>query len=319
MNFIFDPLSVDVILYHAKCSDGVGAAWPIWRENYYSMNKEIITKEVRHGSNHPKSSLIQGKNVVIVDFSYKRDVMLSLCSVAKSVVIIDHHTSAIEDLKDLENICPNYKGYFDVNRSGAQLSWDLVYPSKQRPWFVEIIADRDLWKWQIPNSLSIGKALFRKNWYTFEKMEEFYSMNEEETNKLIENLVKEGNDILSIEKSQIDHSCETAMICEFEGYRVKLATCRPSLRSEVGNKLIGDDCDFAAIWRYESESDQWIISLRGDGINPPNLTKLCEKYGGGGHPMACGFTIHGYSSKTLLNSNDKTKLAYGSIYDYFKV
>jgi oligoribonuclease NrnB/cAMP/cGMP phosphodiesterase (DHH superfamily) len=322
-----DPLIIDVVFYHASCPDGTGAAWPIWREHVKNIEagkitKHIQTYEVRHGEPYPD---ITGQSVAIVDFSYKRDIMKEICKVAKCVMVIDHHKTAIRELEGLEEEFDNYQGYLDVERSGAQLVWDLVYPKLKdsRPWFIDIIADRDLWKWEIPNSKFIGKALYHRDWYTFHTMDRMAEMSLDATESLKNELVKEGKFISSKEKKDIDYACGTAVLCDFEGFKVKLSSCHPTLRSEVGNILSNNGCDFAATWRYDFLSDSWWISLRGNNKSSLDLAKICEKFGGGGHPKACGFTIHGAGSPIWKNANEEQRkgLAFGGrgLHSYFKL
>jgi len=321
-----DPLDIDVVFYHAGCPDGTGAAWPIWRENMRSngsAGSALQTYEVKHGEPYPD---ITGKTVAIVDFSYKRSVMKKICEAAKFVIVIDHHKTAIRDLEGLETEIDNYRSYFDVERSGAQLVWDLVYPSERgdrRPWFIDVIADRDLWKWEIPNSKYIGKALYHRDWYTFQKMENMMEYTPLAIKELKDELAKEGKFISSREKKDIDYACGTAILCNFEGYKVKLSSCHPTLRSEVGNILSNNGCDFAATWRYDFLSDSWWISLRGNNKSPPDLAKICEKFGGGGHPKACGFTIHGEGSPIWKKAGEEERknLAFGErgLHSYFLI
>lgn len=321
--FWVNPIQFDIVLYHASCPDGTGAAWAIWTESTKEPEFRAIpleTYEVRHGEPYPN---IADKVVAIVDFSYKRSVMKEICKLAKFVTVIDHHKTAIRDLDGLEKEVDNYRGIFDVARSGAQLVWDLVHPNLPRPWFIDIIADRDLWKWEIPNSKYIGKALYHRDWYTFYTMNRMAEMSPDTTNELIIELIKEGRFISSKEKKDIDYACGTATLCEFEGYKVKLSSCHPTLRSEVGNILSNNGCDFAATWRYDFLSDSWWISLRGSNKNPLDLAKICEKFGGGGHPKACGFTIHGSGSKIWQNASKEQRknLAFGErgLHSYFTI
>ena len=42
---------IDIVLYHASCPDGTGAAWPFWREN--KDKNSFKACEVRHGEPYP--------------------------------------------------------------------------------------------------------------------------------------------------------------------------------------------------------------------------------------------------------------------------
>ncbi len=52
-------------------------------------------------------------------------------------------------------------------------------------------------------------------------------------------------------------------------------------------------------------------------------SKICEKFGGGGHPKACGFTIHGSGSPIWqkADSDQRKNLAFGErgLHSYFVI
>ncbi len=328
------PYSFDVCLYHFGCPDGIGGAFPFWRINRsrYEITTLLKTKVplpkvlpfdikgVKHNEPYPEE-LIREKNVVIVDFSYKRDVIKEMCRNATLVYILDHHETARRELEGLEKEFDNFGYIFDLDRSGAQIAWDWCYPDIPRPWFIEIIADRDLWKWEIPNAKEIGKALYHFEWYNWEKMEELTN-NLKDTPALIKKFTEQGRILLDIDTKDISYAVGTSKLCEFQGHRIRLSTCHPSLRSEVGNAAANMyDCDFAATWRYDVSTDQWWISLRGSKNCCIQLNQITEKFGGGGHPKACGFTIHGVDSNEWrrADTEKRSKMAHGTIRDYFKL
>ena len=60
---MLEPSSVNVVIYHADCTDGFGSAYSAWkllgnRAEYYPR---------KHGQEPPD---VKGKNVVILDFSF---------------------------------------------------------------------------------------------------------------------------------------------------------------------------------------------------------------------------------------------------------
>ena len=99
-----------VVIYHANCPDGFGSAWSFWKK----YGNDIEYYPANHGDPPPG---FDGKDLFIVDFSYPREILLSLKERANSVAVIDHHLSAQKDLGDLE-FC-----HFDMNHSGAYLAW----------------------------------------------------------------------------------------------------------------------------------------------------------------------------------------------------
>ena len=108
------------VLYHAGCPDGFGAAWACW--NKFGDNAEYIP--VKHGASPPN---VEGRNVIIVDFSYPEPILLEMERVAESLVLIDHHKSAIKELSHL-SFC-----HFDENFSGAYLAWKYFFGESSIP------------------------------------------------------------------------------------------------------------------------------------------------------------------------------------------
>jgi hypothetical protein len=54
------------------------------------------------------------------------------------VTLIDHHKTALEDLAGL----PSLHTFTDLERSGATLAWDYLFPDKPRPLLLGHIEDR---------------------------------------------------------------------------------------------------------------------------------------------------------------------------------
>jgi hypothetical protein len=160
----------DMVIYHFPCSDGICSAWCFWRKN-----RAVKLIPAKHGDPPPN---VKGKKVVIVDFSYKKDVILKMLCTAKHITILDHHESAEKELCDLKH--PNLTVIFDMKKSGAQLAWDYLHPQCEngtvnRSWIVEMIADRDLWKWEYSWSKAVGKATHIMGYHdSVEKIEELH-------------------------------------------------------------------------------------------------------------------------------------------------
>ena len=290
---------INTLIYHDKCPDGKGASWPFWRENQNGGKCTLNLYGLSHGQNPPN---VENQVVMIVDFCFPRAILEEMAKTAKKITILDHHESA---QKELEGELPsNVEAIFDMDRSGAQIAWDYVYPDQPRPWFIDVIADRDLWVWNIPNSKEIGKALSTEGYYTWEKMEEMYQMSFTTLGydeKFRKRMTKAGSRYIEQEEKEISSICSKAILAELttpggQKYIVKIVSCPSTYRSEVGNRLCerNADIDFAVMWQYDFLLDEWWISCRGKkskGVNLSVLTKQFQR--GGGHPNSAGFTIFG--------------------------
>lgn len=68
---------IDTVIYHYPCSDGMGAAYCVWK--YFQIHhpeKKVNYIPANIGALPPDG--LEGKNVLITDYSYKKDILLKL-------------------------------------------------------------------------------------------------------------------------------------------------------------------------------------------------------------------------------------------------
>ena len=114
---MIEPSSVNVIIYHADCTDGFGSAYSAWR----LLGNRSEYHACKHGTQPPD---VTGKNVVILDFSFDNATTKKMIEEANSLLVIDHHKSAMVELHDIANT------YFDMTKSGSILAWEFFHPGK---------------------------------------------------------------------------------------------------------------------------------------------------------------------------------------------
>jgi len=267
---MIEPTSVNCVIYHANCTDGFGAAYSAWkllgnRTEYYAC---------KHGTPPPD---VKGKNVVILDFSFNNTTTKKMIEEANSLLVIDHHKSAMVELHDISNT------HFDMTKSGAMLAWEWFHPGKEPPKFIRYIQDRDLWKWELDYSKEFSAA-FDMVPFEFEEFEKF------EDDSVFDDAVKRGSYILAYSKTVIKKVCEKAVERRFKGMKVMVVNSSHWM-SEIGSRL-APDCDFAMIWYYDHEDRINKISLRAfhDAVD---VSEIAKGFGGGGHKKAAGFQISG--------------------------
>lgn len=90
----------------------------------------------------------KNKKILICDFSFNEKMTQKLITNNDKVYIIDHHKTALENLK---NINEKHK-LIDMNHSGAHLVWTYFYPKKEIPPFVALVEDYDLWTYDYKNT-----------------------------------------------------------------------------------------------------------------------------------------------------------------------
>ncbi len=251
----------DVVLYHADCMDGFGAAWALWKR--FPQARYVA---VKHGNPPPDG--LQNQHVVMVDFSYHRETILELADQVASLYILDHHITAQDSLKDLPF------AYFDMNRSGAVLAWEWAH-TQPVPWLLQYVQDKDLWQWQLPGSREISAALASYP-FGFERWESLQ----------FETLKVEGTGILRSEKALVEKMATEVTMVSFAGHMVP-AVHSAVLTSQIGEYL-SEKHPFCLIWHQKDGRRYFSLRSKAGGIS---VADIAAKYGGGGHTHAAGFSI----------------------------
>ncbi len=258
-----------IVLYHANCEDGFGGAWVAWkkfgkRAEYIGVDPDILPKEK-----------FEGKKIFIIDNGYPKETLEKLLRANKSVVVLDHHVTR---QKSVEAFPGNV---FDNNHSGAVITWKYFFPGRKIPLLLRHIECYDLWKWKMPWTREIVSALDLIP-YDFKKWSRFVRDLEKAGGR--RKIVQTGAIIGAYGKKLIDMLSERATPVKFEGYRT-LAVNSPILQSEIGNALVKRGAPVAIIWGERRNEIR--VSLRSSGVI--DVSKIAEKYGGGGHKAASGF------------------------------
>lgn len=277
-------------IYHGNCADGFGAAWAV----RHALGDDVEFHAGVYGNMPPE---VLGRDVILVDFSYKRPVMEELACRTRTVLILDHHKTAAEDLAAIpgaaktwqqhldqrgafpgEDGGTNMTALFDLERSGAGIAWDYFHPGLARPPLINHLEDRDLWRFRLPGTREIQAAVFSYP-YDFNVWDKLMAM---EPHKL----QVEG---VAIERKHHKDIAELVGVLKrrmnIGGYSVPVANLPYTLTSDAGN-LMAEGEPFAAC--YWDTPDGRVFSLRSrpEGLD---VSEIARHYGGGGHKNASGF------------------------------
>lgn len=279
-----------VVIYHANCSDGFAAALAAWKE----LGDDATYYPASYGEEPPD---VHKKQVFMVDFSYKRPVLLEMAAKAESIVILDHHDTAEQELVDLPS---NVTAIFDQAKSGAVLAWEY-FVGPDVPGLINIVQDRDLWQFKLPGTRAITAAIFSYNW-TFELWDSWL-----ETTGAVTQLWNEGAALLRSQDKNIQALCDPAHVdftaFDIDGERVEAPTvnCPWMFASDVGHELCNRYPDAPLSVTYMVGRDKVKFSLRSN--DKIHCGKIAEKFGGGGHPNAAGFHVsHAVYAQAMLIS-----------------
>lgn len=271
-------------IYHAFCADGFGAAWVVRR----ALGDDVEFHGASYGQEPPP---VIGRDVIMVDFSYKRSVIDAMARDAQSIFIIDHHKTAAADLAgfDLPQVPDYYRDagspgsirtIFDMDRSGAGITWDFFNPGVERPALIDRLEDRDLWRFAFPDTRAVQANVFSYP-YDFEVWDRLMTTP-------LPTLCVEGE---AIERKHHKDVAElvgaSRRTMTIGGHKVPVANLPYTLTSDAGH-LMAEGQPFAAC--YLDTPDGRTFSLRSTDAGV-DVSEIAKAYGGGGHRNAAGFKM----------------------------
>jgi oligoribonuclease NrnB/cAMP/cGMP phosphodiesterase (DHH superfamily) len=287
------PQEVECVVYHAPCNDGFGAAlsaWVLWGE-------QIIYKPMIYHENF-EEEILRGKKVVVLDASFKKERLNYLRTICTKIMILDHHYSAMQDLKDEEGC------FFEMHNSGAILAWHYFHGiTTKAPKLLELIEDRDLWRW---SQRDLSEPLY----YGIRKRcdEDFRSLIPYLAPDQLDELIAYGQTLVEMNKLWCINAALNTHIRDFihpdikVKYRIACGEIANSnLVSELSEYLYTQHkIDFVMLWSKTPEK-KYRINFRS---NNPNIdvSKIAVMLGGGGHKQAAGAMIN-ISPWDLISKN----------------
>lgn len=275
----------EICIYHDNCDDGFAAAYAVWKR--FGDSVEFIPAQ--YGQDVPN---VTGKDVLIVDFSYKKHDMDVLADQARRVIVLDHHKTAKAELEGFVQLNaiggPLEKRYadkliegvgvhFDMDKSGCRLAWEYCFGNLSMPDWFAAVEDRDLWRFDLRSTKEICIAI-RSMPRDFKLWDMFTA----------ERLANEGVTIRRYVDMIISNICDTAFVEDIAGYKVPVAACSYDFVSETANQLLhrNPDAPFAACLVRSHDGVTYSLRSMDDRMD---VSEIAKANGGGGHRNAAGF------------------------------
>lgn len=303
-------------IYHHDCADGFGAAWVVRRK----FGTDVLFYPGRYQTGLPSPEITQGRHVLLVDFSYRKAELEKLETQCETVTVLDHHATALKDLveytdegylglvktmdlsfDDFAKFCeehrlPAIRALFDMNRSGAGLTWDYLFPDEKRPELINVLEDRDLWrfdkepyKFLRPYTRTVQAAVFS---YPYD----FAVWDDMMLRWRLEDLSMDG---IAIERKHFKDIAELVAKCQrmikVGGHVVPAASLPYTLTSDAGHLMAKgtgteEQPQYPFAVCYWDEPSGRVFSLR-SAKGGADVGEVAKMYGGGGHRNAAGFRV----------------------------
>lgn len=260
-----------VVLYHAECTDGFGAAWAAWK--HFGDKAEYVA--VEHQSPLPEG--LTDKEIYTLDFTYTEEIMRSLMETNRRVTAVDHHVSAKEVTLMTQD------GVYDNDHSGAMLSWMYFHPDTPPPFLVKVIEDKDLHRFVIPETKDLidWMELYDFSFDSFDRIAEQF-----DDSRGLREALEQGKLLRAYHDKEVERLvANTAIEVRIEGLRA--GAINTELYHSETATILAERYGVGMAWRVRPHGTY--VSLRSDGS--VDVAELAGHYGGGGHARSAGFMV----------------------------
>ena len=263
-------------LYHSD-ADGQGAAAIV----RHKLGPDVLLHPINYGDPVPWPLIHHAEQVIIVDFSLPKEDMKRIAQV-KDLIWIDHHQSAIQEHGQLAKA---WDGLRDTSQAGCVLTWTYFYPDQQVPRGIQLIGDRDIWRWSLEETGPFNEGLYHRD--SKPENDQLWKPLLEDDQEILQEIIQEGRILYQARLEKINRTVEAyGYDVNFEGHHTLAINHRGNgdlgarireLGYEVGYCYVDLIADGRLVTKVTLYSDQLDVSV------------IAQKFGGGGHPGAAGF------------------------------
>ena len=314
------------VYFHNRDTDGFCSAAIIRKRYPDTLPSDFIGWD--YGMTFPDLKTIPFDTpIIIVDISFIDNAnpnpfwyMEALAKHSSNQVTwIDHHISAINEYEDYITNYPGTSwGKVCLNSAIAacEATWWEMFPKVPMPKAVNYLGIYDTWRhastpyWEetiypfqlglktVCNSLETFPEYLLEDYVTIEELQnvainDFFKDRDipapkPSTNDLLNSMVEKGETILSYQRMQnIARAKTSAFERIFEGKR---AICMIGAIGANPFESVYDPSKHDIMLAASFQNESWSISLY-TSHDEIDVSKICQRFGGGGHPKASGFKI----------------------------
>jgi len=275
--------------WHHNDMDGRAAAavvfkWytPHGKADQSTGSDDIQFIEIDYKKDPDFSKVAKGEKVIIVDFSFKPEVMDKLMLKTKNIIWVDHHESAKDYPYD--KTLDGLRDFKPKHMAGCELAWKYFFPDVDAPVAIRLIGDYDKFALEYKNSTNFYEGL--KTYPHMPTAGIWGQLLEPNAAEKVSDIIDEGvkcieyRDAYCVERLKAD-----GYDVEFEGLKCKALNVYGF--GSLTFKSVIDNYD--AVIAYIHDGSKYTVSMYSDR-DDIDVSKICQKHGGGGHFSAAGYT-----------------------------
>jgi oligoribonuclease NrnB/cAMP/cGMP phosphodiesterase (DHH superfamily) len=301
------------IIYHKADLDGALSGVIANEKLSLDPNNNITLIPADYGDNFKVMGLEKFDKIYMIDLS--DDWVLTHPIISKKIVWIDHHKTAIaKDYKvqqyTVVGVAACRLAYQFFNNDNWSFLGELPYYERlvSEPYVVTLAGEYDIWDLDSPMAKYLNKGItdisFESVQFVYNELKHVFSPHTKESkqkdkhfleslkNNLLSHFIAKGEGVMDYIRST-EKSLDGGVKVELFGltgyaYNTHIATSDIAVQKE----------DFTMVWRYTG-GPKIKVSLYS---TTKDVSKIAEKFGGGGHAGACGFSIHPHILTQILTT-----------------
>lgn len=277
-------------IFHHNDADGRAAGAIAWRSPLVNRSSAYEVIEIDYklleAGEYDLDNIRPNEVLIIVDFSFKPPDMNKILKKTPYIIWLDHHLTSLKYKYDME-----LDGIRDENYSGCELAWKYFFPDKKMPRAIEYIGDRDRWAFnfgQTSTQFVEGLKLLPHEpkdpiWDLLLGSDAGFELGGKEEIE-IDKIVSDGIMCIKYRESFCrDYAKSFGFETMFEGkkaYALGLLT--------IGMDAFGEKSkEYELLLGFEFDGNQYTVGVFSETVD---VSEICEKYKGGGHRGAGGFS-----------------------------
>jgi hypothetical protein len=273
----------EIVVYHGGCWDGFAAAATAYRAVTSGSGRDAPDLVPAFYGAAPPGG-IDGRRVMICDFSFPAEVMVDIAARAAHVTWIDHHKTAIDAMTGKTAVleAAGHEVIVDMGRSGAGLTWEYFHPDGPVPWPVRYVEDRDLWRRALPDHDAVTMWI-RSHEMTLDSWGRILHTP-------LADAAVEGEAMAAYHRRLVENAADAGFWATIPGWEqpIPLAAASYTLGSDVSNVLL--DRTGATVAGYLLHNTAGLVQYGLRSVAGVDCSVVATFHGGGGHPQACGWT-----------------------------
>lgn len=278
--------------YHKVDWDGIASAAIVKMKH-----PEVILHPFNYNCEFPIEEIAYDDTVYFVDVSIQPiDKMLAVCKITKNVILIDHHKSVIDEIRNpLIDIPRNLELFLDASYAACELTYLKLFPMSPIPFCISLLGQYDSWR----DTKDKAKA-FDTNWKDVLRFQYGMRINRLDPEwflnfvlcpkgssyEVVDNIIEQGSLLLRYQEQQNETSMKSSFDATIDD--IKLLCLNTGHRNSQVFQSKWNEADYDMMLAFSFTGKKWSYSVYSTKQDV-DCSVFAKKYGGGGHKGAAGF------------------------------